>query len=111
MTKGAHMARTALVTGASRGIGKATAVALSAKGYDVAITARTLHDGDTSSGDEYGVPLPGSLDATAAEIRDAGGQVVPLHMDLLDLDSLAPTVDAAINDLGHIDVLVNNAAY
>src|SRR5205807_1632176 len=48
---------------------------------------------------------------TAADIEAAGGRAVPLRMDLLDLESLAPTVDAAVAALGHLDVLLNNAAY
>lgn len=104
--------RTALVTGASRGIGKATAVALAWAGYDVAITARTVHPGDpTSVSPETGQILPGSLDETCIAIADAGGLAVPIEMDLLDRDSLEPAVRKTISSLGHIDVLVNNAIY
>ena len=104
--------RTALVTGASRGIGKATAVVLAERGFDVAITARTIHPGDPSSiSPETGATLPGSLDETCAAIEVAGGRAVPICMDLLDRLSLGPAVAAAIAGLGHIDVLVNNAIF
>jgi NAD(P)-dependent dehydrogenase (short-subunit alcohol dehydrogenase family) len=106
------VAPTALVTGASRGIGRAIAIALAGAGFDVAITARTVHDGDpTAFEPDTGAPLPGSLDATAAAIEAVGHRAVPIRLDLLDLDALGPAVDRAIFGLGHLDVLVNNALY
>ncbi|MGD0747348.1 MAG: SDR family oxidoreductase [Acidimicrobiales bacterium] len=103
---------TALVTGASRGIGRACAIALAEAGFDVAITARTVHDGDpTAFEPDTGAPLPGSLASTASAIESSGSRAVPIRLDLLDLDALAPAVDAAIVSLGHLDVLVNNAIY
>jgi NAD(P)-dependent dehydrogenase (short-subunit alcohol dehydrogenase family) len=104
--------RTALVTGASRGIGKATAIVLAGHGFDVAVTARTVHPGDpTSISPETGQSLPGSLDETCAAIEAAGGRSVPIAMDLLDRSSLEPAVATAIAGLGHIEVLVNNAIF
>jgi NAD(P)-dependent dehydrogenase (short-subunit alcohol dehydrogenase family) len=105
--------RTALVTGASRGIGKGVAVALARAGYNVAITARTVNEGDpTSIAPETGKPLPGSLATTAAEIEALGVRAVPVVLDLLQLDSLASAVDMAVEGLGgRLDVLVNNAIY
>ncbi len=107
------MTRTALVTGASRGIGKGVAVALARAGYDVAITARTVNEGDASSiAPETGRSLPGSLATTAAEIESHGARAVSIPLDLLELDTLATAVDAAVAGLGgHLDVLVNNAIY
>ena len=103
---------TALVTGASRGIGRATAIALAEAGWDVAITARTVHEGDAVHQSVDGeVAIPGSLDDTSARIEALGGRVVPIVMDLLDRECLAPAVDTAIEGLGHLDALVNNAIY
>jgi NAD(P)-dependent dehydrogenase (short-subunit alcohol dehydrogenase family) len=104
---------TALVTGASRGIGKATAIALASAGYDVAITARTLHEGDGMAiAPETGSALPGSLATSAEAIERAGGRAVSVPLDLLQLDSLAAIVDTAVHQLGgRLDVLVNNAIY
>jgi len=103
---------TALVTGASRGIGRAIAVCLAEAGFDVAVTARTVHDGDpTALEPDTDAPLPGSLDATARAIKAFGRRPLPIRLDLLDSDALAPAVDAVIAGLGHLDLLVNNAIY
>ncbi|MFN8028094.1 MAG: SDR family oxidoreductase [Acidimicrobiia bacterium] len=93
----------ALVTGATRGIGRATAIALGARGCDVVVTGRTRTEGD--------VPLPGSLESTVAAVEEAGGRAAPLVLDLLDGDSLAPAAEAAIAAFGHVDVVLNNAIY
>lgn len=95
--------KTALVTGATRGIGRATAVALARRGFDVAVTGRTRHEGDADVG--------GSLDSVATAIEAEGQRAVPLVLDLLDGDALAPTAAAAIAALGHVDVVLNNAIY
>ena len=95
--------KTAVVTGATRGIGRATAIALAQRGYDVAVTGRTRHEGDTD--------LPGSLDSVAAAIESAGRRAVPIVLDLLDVDALAPTAASIVEALGHVDVVVNNAIY
>src|SRR3954469_21800592 len=90
--------RRALVTGASRGIGAAVAVALAENGADVAITARTLDAHPT---------LPGSLTATADRMRQFGGRVAVITADLGDGDDRARIVpEAAVELGGPIDVLV-----
>jgi NAD(P)-dependent dehydrogenase (short-subunit alcohol dehydrogenase family) len=99
------MSPTAVVTGASRGIGRAIALALAANGYDVAVTARTVVEGTGDGG------LPGSLESTAAEIEGAGQRSLPVPLDLLDRDALVPAVESVLDAWGHIDVLVNNAIY
>jgi NAD(P)-dependent dehydrogenase (short-subunit alcohol dehydrogenase family) len=101
----------AFVTGASRGIGAATAQALAERGYDVALAARTLRDGEQHEhGDAAGgAPLPGSLEATAARLRERGARALPLRLDLLDPASIADALARAERELGPIDALVNNA--
>jgi len=110
------MTDVALVTGASRGIGKAIAVRLAAEGSDVAITARTVHEGEAREHSSTVTksdtrPLPGSLDATAELIRATGRQALPVPADLLDRPSLERAVATVLDTWGRIDVLVNNGRY
>ena len=83
----------ALVTGASRGIGQVIAVAFAQAGADVALVARSA-DG---------------LAATAKEVRDLGHQAVEIPADLTGQETAAAVVTEAIDRLGHLDVVVNNA--
>ena len=104
--------RTALVTGASRGIGKATAVALAEVGFDVAFTARTVHEGDgVDDSDRGGRPVPGSLDTTAALVEATGRRALPVAMDLMDRSSIVAAADRVYDEWGRLDVLVNNAVH
>lgn len=101
----------ALVTGASRGIGRATAIELAAAGYDVAIAARTARDGDGRLDTDPSKAVPGGLDSVAAEIEGHGGRALPIVMDLLDRSSVEAALDTTVAELGGLDVLVNNAVY
>ena len=103
--------RVAFVTGASRGIGAESAVALARAGYDVAITARTLSDGESHEHVGNSAPLPGSLEATAGAVAAAGREALCLRGDILDTDSLRAAADAALSHFGRIDLLFNNAVY
>lgn len=105
--------RVALVTGASRGIGKAAALALADAGLDVAITARTLRRGEGRDDSDVGddAPLPGSLEETAEEIEARGARALALFADVLRTDTLVDAAATVVETWGHIDVLVNNAIY
>jgi NAD(P)-dependent dehydrogenase (short-subunit alcohol dehydrogenase family) len=103
----------ALVTGASRGIGKAAALALAAAGFDVACTARTIHRGDGIDDSDVGSggPLPGSLEETGEEIEALGVRALLLYADVLKPESLTAAAQRVGDTWGPIDVLVNNAIY
>ncbi len=104
--------RVAVVTGASRGIGKATALALANAGFDVAITARTVHEGEgVDDSDRGSGTVPGSLDTTAAAVEATGRRALSVPMDLMDVSTLGAAVDTVLSKWGRIDVLVNNAVH
>lgn len=108
------MTKIAFVTGASRGIGRATALAFAREGYDVAISARSIDDGSRHEHEVIapdGTPLTGSLKATAAAIEALGRKVWLVPLDLLDEHSATQAVEQVTRECGHIDVLVNNAIY
>ncbi|MEV0974024.1 SDR family NAD(P)-dependent oxidoreductase [Microtetraspora glauca] len=106
---------TALVTGASRGIGRETALALARAGYDVAFTARTVEEGQGVIPPRYSddgperIAVPGSLRTTAARIEALGVRALPIRMDLLDRHSVRAAADTVLREWGRVDVLVNNA--
>lgn len=94
---------TALVTGASRGIGKAIAVRLAAEGARVALVARSLRPADHK--------LDGSLEETVEAIRAVGGEPHPIAADLSNPEDRGDLVASAEAAFGTgIDILVNNAA-
>ncbi|MCP9757814.1 SDR family oxidoreductase [Aquitalea sp. S1-19] len=103
-----------LITGASRGIGKATALKFAHEGWHVAITARTQTEGQQH---DYQVPtrdgktLPGSLTGTLAELQHWDSEALAIPMDLLDAASVDAALDAVLARFGRIDALVNNAVY
>jgi NAD(P)-dependent dehydrogenase (short-subunit alcohol dehydrogenase family) len=107
----------ALVTGASRGIGRCAALALARRGFDVVITARTVHEGDgrahasSALAVSEPLPIPGSLDRTAAEIEALGRRCLPVHMDLMERESVERVAEYALGSWDRVDVLVNNAIY
>jgi NAD(P)-dependent dehydrogenase (short-subunit alcohol dehydrogenase family) len=91
----------ALVTGASRGIGRGIAVGLGEAGATVYVTARSTDD---APGD-----LPGTVERTAAEVDAAGGVGVAVACDHRDDSAVAAVFDLVLTERGRLDVLVNNA--
>jgi NAD(P)-dependent dehydrogenase (short-subunit alcohol dehydrogenase family) len=96
--------KVALVTGASRGIGKAVCLHLALEGYDIVATARSVQEQDT-------VPYPGTITETAARVRELGREALALRCDLTDLAEVQSVYERTIDRFGRVDVLVNNARY
>jgi len=92
----------AIVTGASRGVGAATAVLLAKRGCKVACAARAT--------DATPLPIPGTIDETVARIRAAGGEAIAVPTNLADDDAITRMVTTTVDAFGPVDVLVNNAA-
>jgi citronellol/citronellal dehydrogenase len=93
--------RTAFITGASRGIGRAIALKLAADGANVVVTGKTV---------EPHRVLPGTIHTVADEIRQRGGSATAVQMDVRDESQVQAAVDRAIEAFGRIDFLVNNAS-
>src|SRR3954470_11999253 len=93
--------KTLFITGASRGIGKAIALRAARDGARVVVAAKTA---------EPDPRLPGTIHSAAAEIEAAGGQALPLVLDVRDEAQVAAAVANAVAHFGGIDILVNNAS-
>jgi NAD(P)-dependent dehydrogenase (short-subunit alcohol dehydrogenase family) len=93
---------TALVTGASRGIGKRLCVDLATAGYDVVCAARTSQAAPGK--------LPGTVEETAVAVTSHGRRAMPVALDVQDEDACAALATRIHREWGRCDVLVNNAA-
>jgi citronellol/citronellal dehydrogenase len=93
--------KTLFITGASRGIGLAIALRAAKDGAKVAIAAKTT---------EPHPNLPGTIYTAAKEIEEAGGQALPLHVDIRDEQQIAAAVAKTVETFGGIDILINNAS-
>lgn len=92
--------KVAIITGASRGIGRQAAIDLAKRGAKLVISARTVDNDPT---------VIGSLSATAKAIEDAQGEVLMVQADVANRDDLKRLVDQAVERFGGVDILVNNA--
>ncbi|MET0178982.1 MAG: SDR family NAD(P)-dependent oxidoreductase [Novosphingobium sp.] len=93
--------KVAVVTGASRGMGKGIALALAEQGATVYVTGRTVSEGDA--------PLPGTVGETASACDTRGGRGVAVPVDHADDTQIAALFDRIERDEGRLDILVNNA--
>lgn len=92
--------KVAIVTGASRGIGKAIAIAFANEGADVVVAARTEQEGGR---------LPGTIHKTADEIRALGRRALAMRTDVTKEESVEELATRTLQEFGAIDILVNNA--
>ena len=92
--------RVAVVTGSSRGIGRAMVLRLAREGAGVVVT------GKSESGTDR---LPGSIHTVAEEIEQAGGTALPIRVDVRHEDEVKAMVDQTVEKFGRVDILVNNA--
>lgn len=98
---GSLSGKVAVVTGASRGIGKGIALALAEEGATVYLTGRTVSPGVS--------PLPGTLGETAAECDARGGKGIAVQVDHGDDNQVAALFEQLEREQGRLDILVNNA--
>ena len=103
--------RTALVTGSSRGIGRAIAQRLAAEGATVVVTARSASGPTPSMRDGETHLLSGSLGETVQAIESAGGKAIAIPADLEDAEQRAGLIEQVVEAAGGIDILVNNAGF
>ncbi|AMO61432.1 SDR family NAD(P)-dependent oxidoreductase [Mycolicibacterium phlei] len=102
--------RTALVTGSSRGIGRAIAQRLAAEGATVAVTARSYEPSPSVRAGQT-TALPGTIGETIELIEAAGGTAFGIAADLEDPEQRAGLIDQVVQRTGRLDILVNNAGY
>jgi len=93
--------KVAIITGASRGLGKAMAFELAKEGANVAVAARTVEAGQG--------PLPGTIHETVETIKKLGGEARAIQCDVTDEDDVTAMVRKVTKHYGRIDILINNA--
>ena len=108
--------RVALVTGGSRGLGRADALALARAGADVAIADIQVESDSGDEAAEYGALARAAraqgmvyTESTAEEIRAMGRRALALKCDVTDREQVAATVARVVDELGSVDILINNA--
>ena len=99
--------KVAIVTGGSRGIGRAICLGLGAAGASVVVASRT--EEDRSAGTEYEKYGAGDIRATAEQITAAGGRALPVRCDVSQVQDIQDLMTATLDHFGRIDVLVCNA--
>ena len=93
--------KTAFITGASRGIGKAIALKLAKEGANIVVAAKSV---------EENPKLGGTIFSAAKEIEDAGGKALAVQCDIRFEDQIQAAIDKAVAQFGGIDIVINNAS-
>ncbi len=96
-----HLGKVAVVTGSSRGIGKAIALRLASEGANVVVCARSERSTER---------LPGSVGETAAAIKSFGGGALAIHIDVTNDEAIEAMIQTVMKEFGRVDILINNAA-
>ncbi len=92
--------KTIIITGASRGIGKAMAIRFAKEGANIVAASKSL---------EGHPKLPGSLKETVKDVQEAGGEAIAVQLDVRHADQVNSMVNKAVERFGGVDVLINNA--
>lgn len=92
--------RVAIISGASRGVGRAVAIALAKEGCNIVVAAKSTEDTPQ---------LPGTIYSVAKEIEELGVKALPVKCDVRKMDEIQNLVDQTKKEFGRIDILVNNA--
>ena len=92
--------RVAVVTGSSRGVGRACALALAREGVRIVVAAKSVRERER---------LPGTIHTVAREVEEAGSEALPVACDLRDREQIAALIEATMERFGRLDILVNNA--
>lgn len=93
--------KTAFITGASRGIGKAIALRLAKEGANIVVAAKSIEEDPR---------LGGTIYSAATEIEEAGGKALAIQVDIRNEEQIKNAVENAVETFGGIDILVNNAS-
>jgi citronellol/citronellal dehydrogenase len=92
--------RVAIITGASRGVGRAVALALAKEGCHIVVAAKSVEETEK---------LPGTIYSVAKEVEEAGVKALPVKCDVRNTEEIASLVEETRKTFGRIDILVNNA--
>jgi citronellol/citronellal dehydrogenase len=94
------MNKVALITGATRGIGRALALGLSNKGYDIVIAGKTT---------EYNPKIPGTIYSVAKEVEIIGTKALPIKTDMRNYKDIENLINKTEEKFGRLDIVINNA--
>ncbi|AHG00310.1 short-chain dehydrogenase [Halostagnicola larsenii XH-48] len=98
--------QTAFITGTTRGIGKAIALALAEQGCNIVSTGKTSEEDDDANGRD----LEGTIEQTAREARDRGVDALPIQVNVREEREVEAAAERAIEEFGEVNIVINNAS-